>query len=60
MIKILKNVTYVAFDLFLDSLLEANLLLLLGVALLLALAFVALYFVEMVVHDAILDLVFDG
>lgn len=50
----------VSFDLFFHCLLKSKLLLLLGVALLLTLAFVGLDFVEMVVHYGILQLIFHG
>ena len=58
-LKSLKN-TYVSFDLFFHCLFKSELLLLLGLALLLTLAFVGLNFVEMVVHYCILQLVLHG
>ena len=55
-----KNITYVSFDLFFHCCFKSKLLLLLGVAFLVTLAFVGLNFVKMVVHYCILQLIFHG
>ena len=54
------EITYVSVDLFLEGLFKSLLLLLPGVAFLLALASVGLNFGEMVVHCGILQLIFHG